>query len=700
MPPGPGEKKRRKKKSTAPPVRPTLSLPADNSPISFPGGADWAETTSYRLLGLQFERHLNWDRQHSRTYTATASKFNALRFHRCGLISGMPISRQLQVRKALLQWYGLSILIPPPAAIEKMDSFLHLSGCGILGYQATSTSRLLVATYTASTSTTAVVLKEHLRFYLHGDCHVSWRTPSSTVNQSLPLMKALKAEHFSHVSAGTPKADRLPNYVSDVAGLLAANPTSPLRHGLADFHVNWGFETKSLLRPFVAGTTYYEYKTIFGSKSIAADHKLGPLPPRLNGSEKTALSHMCGFHCPPARFAPGSRPAPLSYVGPGLPCLLSMGTSKIYTATANAQLGHRALSLWPFLPHDVTVFPHVPRATPIPSGTLPPPTGSNINAHRGCPLCGMNDSIYHIFGECTHPSMIIAQNSCLADARKKLVPYLFRTLQSLSRQPSDGLAPLDRHIVDAQEAAIASLDVLQPGAANVNERGHLLYRLATANPWPEYAAQPGHHLIAGLGSFFDTCIASSWSLRSLSTFWLSWSEIALQKLAAARWATIAAEAASPTLPRPPPWSPPLPPPLPTSPPQPPLPHEPLHPPPPPASVASGPRYAAKPCARQTVSRYWLSQCNISALTGLLAAAKLDPSLADALHAATSLTPPPKRGTGTKAWHLSVLSAMRLSPNQLASLQEHAPTALTPTVALDTQRLMRTPARASPPRALA
>lgn len=135
------------------------------------------------------------------------------------------------------------------------------------------------------------------------------------------------------------------------------------------------------------------------------------------------------------------------------------------------------------------------------------------------------------------------------------------------------------------------------------------------------------------------------------------------KLAKARWAAMTAEAASPTLPRPPPWLPPLPPPLPPT-----LPHV--------AAAAEEPAVQFNPaaCARKTVSRYWLSKCNLPALAATLAAAKLVVALLPTIDAATRMAHAQKGGFGTKAWHANVLAGMNLSPAQLASLRASIPAA--------------------------
>jgi hypothetical protein len=150
--------------------------------------------------------------------------------------------------------------------------------------------------------------------------------------------------------------------------------------------------------------------------------------------------------------------------------------------------------------------------------------------------------------------------------------------------------------------------------------------------------------------------------RQLANTWLSWSDVALQKLAKARWIAITAEAASPTQPRSSPWSPPLPPPAPKQ----------------GAGAdadAESLSFAPNPCARSVVARYWLGKCNISALASLVAAAKCDATFVVAVGAASACA---LGGVGSKRWLINVLASMELGPEQLARLRSPAPAPLPPT----------------------
>jgi hypothetical protein len=254
--------------------------------------------------------------------------------------------------------------------------------------------------------------------------------------------------------------------------------------------------------------------------------------------------------------------------------------------------------------------------------------------------------------------MVAARTGIARDATVKLLPLLVSELRKLAQLPADGGPPLDPELTPAQEAALSGIKDLSVDGPLSNEFQHILHRLVTASPWPRRVAQEGHHLAAALGALFDSVIAAPQSLRNIMNRWICWADVAIIKMAKARWAALEAEARSPTLPRPPPWVPP-----------------------PPAEGVGGdldpvrPPKASSPVSlllqRGPVRANWYRGCNIPFLVDLATRARCDASIAPRFPAGAAAM----LGRARKDWYVDFLVSLALTQEDISRLFPPSPVVL-------------------------
>ena len=442
-----------------------------------------------------------------------------------------------------------------------------------------------------------------------------------------------------------------PSWVKGVADrLAAADAIMPFPVPLESLGVEWSFQIRDYLRPYVTGVTYYGARraAVSAGGIMPQDRFMGPEPPRTTGSLRAAASLTFGLSAPPGIFRPGARGPPMSELGPGLHHPITLATEGDTLALRRALLGNAALRKepWVAVGKDGTLLP-----IPVPPGTTPPP--KNHGSASCCGLCGESDSVWHSATSCRHRAMVAVRASIVQDATKTLLPWLVEELRRLARAPGDGGAPLVPAFSVEEEAALAGIPTLPSGGAELpNELRHVLYRLVTASPWPRRAAPPGAHLTAAVGELFDAVIAAPHSVRGLANRWVRWSRVAIEKLAKARWSALVAEAAAPTLPRPPAWVPP---------------------PPVEADARDGPGTVPKFARGRTIvvgrtPVSWYKACNKAALECLLERARLDPLVAPRIAQVEAATV----GFGNKHWLEQVLFGLELDRPTLGRLQAPGP----------------------------
>ena len=312
--------------------------------------------------------------------------------------------------------------------------------------------------------------------------------------------------------------------------------------------MEWSFQIKDFLRPFIVGVTYFHARCSAARGIQPADLRMGPESPRTDGPTRAALSLSFGLSADAARFAPGSRPLPLSLLGPGCHHIATLATDAQADEVLRAIRGNSCLRLQPWVGSgaDGRALP-----PPVPPGTGP--LAANWNAASGCPLCAATDGIPHIYGLCPHAAVAAARATVVRHALSSFLPFLVGELRRLRLSPADSGAPLELLLSAEEEAALLSFAALDADGVLSNELRHILFRLVTASPWPRRVAQRGHHLASALGALFDAVIAAPQSLRHLANRWMQWSKLAITKVAKARLRALEEEVRAPSHPRPPPW---------------------------------------------------------------------------------------------------------------------------------------------------
>ena len=630
--------------------------PPSRDPILYGEAQGWGRASHYRYLGVILTSTRDWNAHWERAIKGTVWKYRAFVFHRSSIVSFMSVARLLQLRKTMAQPYAWSSLPVPPEVLCYWDKFLVDTAMAALRFSGANTSHFLVTSLSATPSARALQLRERLRLFMALRAHVSRRAPPGYPRHaSVSLFDALLAEFRAWGAAGPP--DGTPsNWVADVAALLDdAARIMPFRVSLEELSVDYAFEIRDFLRPFITGFTYFEARRGVSDSILPCDRRMGPEPPRTNGSKRAAISRCFGLTADAERcFKPGSRGPPLSELGPGLHHPITLATEGgRHQPLINLLMGDGALRRSPWVPMgaDGNLLP-----IPVPSGTEPPP--AIWGSAAGCAMCGRTDGSFHAFCSCAHPMMAAARTGIARDAAAKLLPLLVSELRKLSQLPADGGPPLDPELTPAQEAALSGIKDLPVDGPLSNEFQHILHRLVTASPWPRRAAQEGHHLAAALGALFDSVIAAPQCLRNVMNRWICWADVAIIKMAKARWAALEAEARSPTLPRPPPWVPP-----------------------PPAEGVGGdldpvrPPKASSPVSlllrRGPVRANWYRGCNIPFLVDLAMRARCDASIAPRFPAGAAAM----LGRARKDWYVDFLVSLALTQEDISRLFPPSPVVL-------------------------
>ena len=567
----------------------------------------------------------------------------------------MSVARLLQLRKTMAQPYAWSSLPVPPEVLCYWDKFLVDTAMAAFRFSGANTSHFLVTSLSATPSARALQLRERLRLFMALRAHVSRRAPPGYPRHaSVSLFDALLAEFRAWGAAGPPVGAS--NWVADVAALLDdAARIMPFRVTLEELSVDYAFGIRDFLRPLITGFTYFEARRGVSDSILPCDRRMGPEPPRTNGSKRAALSRCFGLTADAERcFRPGNRGPPLSELGPGLHHPITLATEGgRHQPLINLLMGDGALRRSPWVPMgaDGKLLP-----IPVPSGTEPLP--AIWGSAAGCALCGRTDGSFHGFCSCAHAMMVAARTGIARDATVKLLPLLVSELRKLALLPADGGPPLDPELTPAQEAALSGIKDLSVDGPLSNEFQHILHRLVTASPWPRRVAQEGHHLAAALGALFDSVIAAPQSLRNIMNRWICWADVAIIKMAKARWAALEAEARSPTLPRPPPWVPP-----------------------PPAEGVGGdldpvrPPKASSPVSlllqRGPVRASWYRGCNIPFLVDLATRARCDASIAPRFPAGAAAM----LGRARKDWYVDFLVSLALTQEDISRLFPPSPVVL-------------------------
>ena len=478
-------------------------------------------------------------------------RYNTIAFHRSSVMARMPAARLLQLRKVYLQPYAWSCLSLPTEIQAYWDLFLHTTGCAAFHFNKIHASRLLTACLSATPSANALHLRERLRLFLQLRSHVSRRSPPGFPRHaSVTLFDALLRDFGWHAERRAPNPS--PNWVTDVAEHLDRIATStPLRVNLLGLNVQWAFQIPDFLRPLTAGVTYFEFRNAEARNIKPVDLRMGPQAPRTDGPTRAALSLSFGLSADPAGFMPGSRPLPLSVIGPGCNHIVSLATEVHSDEVLRLIRGNSAFRLppWVGVGQDGRAL-----APPVPPGGAP--LKANWNSLAGCHLCGETDGPPHVFGSCPHVTVAAMRSVVTRHALGTFLPFLIGELRRLRLCPLDSKPPLDLLLSREEELALGSVASLCCEGALSNELGHIMFRLVTASPWPRRVAQPGHHLASALGALFDSVIAAPQALRPLANHWMRWAEVAISKVAKARLRALTAETLAPSLPRPPPWNPP------------------------------------------------------------------------------------------------------------------------------------------------
>jgi len=263
--------------------------------------------------------------------------------------------------------------------------------------------------------------------------------------------------------------------------------------------------------------------------------------------------------------------------------------------------------------------------------------------------------------------MAAARLAMARDARLVFLPAFLPLIRTAIQRPSDGGEPLAPQLSAPETLALSNLQLLDCDSAFPNEVQHVLFRLVIGIPWPQSAAQPGHHLASGIGALFDAVIASKHDLRELSFRWMNWAERTLCILARERRRAIAEEASSPSPPPLPPWTgfaPPLAP-LPAT--AKPLTH--LEP-----KIHGDHAFDifAPPMDIDTIiPRSWFDACNTQALRSILFVLFATPSWIARVQIAGS----EKGRQDKKPWHIRVLMRLQLRYGDIAaSVAAMSPTA--------------------------
>ena len=525
-------------------------IPEGNPPIPFDGAPGWGDNSHYRYLGVDLTSTLNWTGHWDRAVRGSLIRYNTIAFHRSSIMARMTTARLLQLRKIYLQPYAWSCLPVPVEVLAFWDTFLHSTGAAALRCSSKNASSLLTECLSATPSADALLLRERLRLFLQLRSHVSRKAPPGFPRHaSVMLFDALLEEFRGWLRLRTPNPP--PNWIWDLASLLETAEgylPPPLRLNLLDLGVEWSFQIKDFLRPFIVGVTYFHARCSAARGIQPADLRMGPESPRTDGPTRAALSLSFGLSADAARFAPDSRPLPLSLLGPGCHHIATLATDAQADEVLRAIRGNSCLRLQPWVGSgaDGRALP-----PPVPPGTGP--LAANWNAASGCPLCAATDGIPHIFGLCPHAAVAAVRATVVRHALSSFLPFLVGELRRLRLSPADSGAPLELLLSAEEEAALLSFAALDADGVLSNELRHILFRLVTASPWPRRVAQRGHHLASALGALFDAVIAAPQSLRHLANRWMQWSKLAITKVAKARLRALEEEVRAPSQPRPPPW---------------------------------------------------------------------------------------------------------------------------------------------------
>ena len=525
--------------------------PVGDPPIPFPDALPWLGNSHYRYLGLDLTNTLDWSAHWDRAVRGTLYRYNTIAFHRSSVMARMPAARLLQLRKVYLQPYAWSCLAVPGEISAYWNLFLHSTGCAAFHFDKTHASRLLTACLSATPSANALQLRERLRLFLQLKSHVSRLSPPAFPRHaSVTLFDALVRDFSWHAQQRTLYPP--PNWVADVAGQLdLVADSSPLRVNLLDLNVQWAFQIPDYLRPLTAGVTYFEFRRAEVRNIKPVDLLMGPQAPRTDGPTRSALSLSFGLSADPACFMPGSRPLPLSLIGPGCNHIVSLATEVHSDEVLRLIRGNSAFRLPPWVGVGQDGRALTP---PVPPGGAP--LGANWNSMAGCHLCGETDGPPHAFGSCPYGTVAAVRTVVTQHALGTFLPFLIGELRRLRLCPSDSRPPLELHLSPEEELALGSVSSRRCDGVLSNELSHIMFRLVTASPWPRRVAQPGHHLASALGALFDAVIAAPQALRPLANRWMRWAKVAISKVARARLQALTAEASSPSFPRPPPWNPP------------------------------------------------------------------------------------------------------------------------------------------------
>ena len=320
---------------------------------------------------------------------------------------------------------------------------------------------------------------------------------------------------------------------------------------LGDLNVQWAFQIPDFLRPLTAGVTYFQFRKDDARNIKPVDLRMGPHAPRTDGPTRAALSLSFGLSADPSLFMPGSRPLPLSVLGPGCNHIVSLATEVHSDEVLRLIRGNSAFRLPPWVGagQDGRALP-----PPVPPGC--PPLGANWNSLAGCHLCGDTNGPFHVFGLCPYGTVAAMRAVITRHALSTFLPFLIGELRRLRLCPSDSRPPLELLLSEEEELALSTVSSRRCEGVLSNELCHIMFRLVTASPWPRRVVQPGHHLASALGALFDAVIAPPQALRLLANRWMRWAKVAISKVAKARLQALTAEALAPSLPRPPPWNPP------------------------------------------------------------------------------------------------------------------------------------------------
>jgi hypothetical protein len=424
-----GSKKRSKMAFFAP-------KPAGNPLIPFRDAPGWGDNSHYRYLGLDLTSTLDWTAHWDRAVRGTLYRYNTIAFHRSSVMARMSAARLLQLRKVYLQPYAWSCLSVPTEILAYWDTFLHSTGCAAFHFNKTHASRLLTACLSATPSAEALQLRERLRLFLQLKSHVSRLSPPGFPRHaSVTLFDALLRNfswHARHRTLSPP-----PNWVADVAAHLdRIADSTPLRVSLGDLNVQWAFQIPDFLRPLTAGVTYFEFRNADARNIKPEDLRMGPNAPRTDGPTRAALSLSFGLSADPAHFMPGSRPLPLSLIGPGCNHIVSLATEVHSDEVLRLIRGNSAFRLPPWVEagQDGRAL-----APPVPLGGLPP--GANWNSLAGCHLCGDTDGPFHVFGLCLYNIVAAMRAIVTRHALCSFLPFLIRELRRLRLCPLDATPP-------------------------------------------------------------------------------------------------------------------------------------------------------------------------------------------------------------------------------------------------------------------